>query len=94
MMISLRGGPAALCNWSQFKVVYNVPGAVFYPPFSRHREAQAYTVELRGSSDVGKDRPEAGHALDKVTVRGSGIPSAAPKDKGIYFRMQEVVGKA
>lgn len=92
-MISLRGGPAALCNWSQFKVVYSVPGAVFCPPFSRHREAQACTVELRGSSDVRKDRPEAGHTLDQVTVRGSGI-SPAPKDKGIYFRMREVVGKA
>lgn len=92
-MISLRGGPAALCNWSQFKVVYTVPGAVFCPPFPRHREAQACTVELRSSSDVGKDRPEAGHTLGHVTVRGSGIPPA-PKDKGIYFRIQEVVGKA
>ena len=38
-------GPAALCNWSQFKVVFITAGAVLCPPFSGHREAP---VSLHG----------------------------------------------
>lgn len=33
-------GPAALCNWSQFKVVFTTAGTVLCPLFSGHREAQ------------------------------------------------------
>lgn len=33
-------GPAALCNWSRFKVVFIAAGAVLCPPFSGHRAAQ------------------------------------------------------
>lgn len=36
----LRGGLAALCHWSQPKVVFIMPRAVLYPPSSGHREAE------------------------------------------------------
>lgn len=38
-MIDLLPEKAALCNWSQFKVDFIVPMAVFCLPFSGHRDA-------------------------------------------------------